>query len=486
MTIYHVRAGGQGEGGTLPSLGAAARLVKSGDSIIVGAGTYRETLRPPGGTTWQAAEGETVVIDGGWDGKSVPAQVRAQVLVSAQDVTLRGFEVRNVPGQGVAVAAGGDGFLMEDCLISDCYQGGFGLNGQGTPVEDVTLRRVDIRRVSRSWVVQTNPTAVGGCCLIRWGRNVLFEDCSVIGGYGEGMAAGVETRGMTIRGCTIADTMHLAVYAANRAQDVLVEGCVIYHTGDPEYRQGDGDVGTGIVVGDETRPDKKDDAWQHAENVEVRGCLVVGSGVLFGVRNNLKAVAGAPAGQYDGYETRIQNLYVHHNTFVAGPYTQTGIGLTENPLGHEVCGRFENNVIVLDELPAGADALKHSAKGVQFGGNAWSCLPAAQLPDGDRAVSAAALVAPLTALPNRAAFNLDNYRPVAGGALAGAGVGALDALPVTPPEEPPDWDALRALAAEATAEVVTASMAADRATRALQVLENRIREYELAAKGGEE
>ena len=78
MTIYHVRAGGQGEGGTLPSLGAAARLVKSGDSIIVGAGTYRETLRPPGGTTWQAAEGETVVIDGGWDGKSVPAQVQPQ------------------------------------------------------------------------------------------------------------------------------------------------------------------------------------------------------------------------------------------------------------------------------------------------------------------------------------------------------------------------------------------------------------------------
>jgi hypothetical protein len=29
-------------------------------------------------------------------------------------------------------------------------------------------------------------------------------------------------------------------------------------------------------------------------------------------------------------------------------------------------------------------------------------------------------------------------------------------------------------------------MAADRATRALQVLDNRIREYELAAEGGEE
>ena len=47
--------------------------------------------------------------------------------------------------------------------------------------------------------------------------------------------------------------------------------------------------------------------------------------------------------------------------------------------------------------------------------------------------------------------------------------------------EKPDWAALRTLAAEATAEVVTASQALDAAVRVQQVLENRIREYELAA-----
>jgi hypothetical protein len=87
---------------------------------------------------------------------------------------------------------------------------------------------------------------------------------------------------------------------------VLLEDCVFYQTGDPEYRQGDGDVGAGIVIGDETRPDDKDDDWRHAENVTIRRCVVVNAGTLFNIRNNLKA--GKGAGQYDGYETRIQNL----------------------------------------------------------------------------------------------------------------------------------------------------------------------------------
>ena len=135
---------------------------------------------------------------------------------------------------------------------------------------------------------------------------------------------------------------------------MLVEDCIIYHSGDPEYTQADGDIGVGIIVGDETRPDTKDDKWQHAENVEVRGCVVVGNGGLFGIRNNLKAVPGGKPGQYDGYETRIQNLWVHHNTFVGGPNTKTGIGLNENKIGFTVKGRFENNVIILDEMRGGA------------------------------------------------------------------------------------------------------------------------------------
>jgi hypothetical protein len=92
------------------------------------------------------------------------------------------------------------------------------------------------------------------------------------------MAAGIQSIGIIFRRVTIHTTMHLAVYASNRAQDVLLEDCVFYQTGDPEYRQGDGDVGAGIVIGDETRPDDKDDNWRHAENVTIRRCLAVNCG----------------------------------------------------------------------------------------------------------------------------------------------------------------------------------------------------------------
>ena len=488
MTVYEVRQGAAGAGGSLPTLRAAAQVARAGDVVVVHAGVYRERLEPPARTTWRAAEGEGPIIDGGWDGKTVPTSTPAQVLVNKPNVVLRGFEIRHSPGQGVAVAAGGDDFLMEDCLISDCYNGGFVINGQGTPVSNVTARRTHMHRLSRSWVVQTNPTNVNTCCSARWGRNVLFEDCSVVGGYGEGMAAGVETIGMTIRGCLIADTMHLAVDASNRARDVVVENCIIFQTGNPTYRQGDGDYGTGIVVGDETRPDGKDDKWQHGDNIEVRYCLVVGSGALFQVRNQLKP-AGGGAGQYDGYETRAKNLYVHHNTFIGGSNTKAGISLIENPIGHEVGGRFESNVIILDKMRDGAVLLNRGAKGVAFTGNAWSALPAARVPDGDRLITAAALVNPFAELTDVGQLNADNYRPTPGGPLVvdGAAIaGALGPDGPEPPVEPPpvdvpDWAALMALAASVGEQVAVVNMAAEAAGDALGELLIKLAEYEEAA-----
>jgi hypothetical protein len=338
MTEYIVRAGGQGEGGTLPSLGAAVAVARAGDTVIVHEGVYKERFVPLQGTTWRAAPGETPVIDGRWNGQNAPTGEgrRPQVLISKRDVTVTGFTIRNVPGAGVAVTGGGDNFTMTDCLIHDCFDSGVAVNGLGHAVENVTFRNVHVRRVSRSWVVEESPKGVAGCFLFRYAKNALVEDSSVSESYGEGMAAGIQSVGVTFRRVTIHTTMHLAVYASNRAQGVLLEDCVFYQTGDPEYRQGDGDVGAGIVIGDETRPDDKDDDWRHAENVTIRRCLVVNAGTLFNIRNNLKA--GKGQGQYDGYETRIQNLRVENCTFVSGPLTRTGIAIQENQIGHAIRG----------------------------------------------------------------------------------------------------------------------------------------------------
>ena len=88
---YIVRQGGQGEGGTLPSLGAAAAVVKAGDTVIIHDGVYPAGFKPPAGTTWQAADGERPVIDGGWKGKEMSSADATDtgVGISKANVTLR-------------------------------------------------------------------------------------------------------------------------------------------------------------------------------------------------------------------------------------------------------------------------------------------------------------------------------------------------------------------------------------------------------------
>ena len=140
MTDYRVRAGGQGQGGTLPTLSAAAAVAKRGDVVIVEPGIYREILKPGAGTTWLGQPG--AVIDGGWDCKSVGTQDGATVQIDAPDTTLRGFLIRNCKGHGLAVARGGDGALIEDIHIEWCFRGGVILNGMGELITNVTFRNV--------------------------------------------------------------------------------------------------------------------------------------------------------------------------------------------------------------------------------------------------------------------------------------------------------------------------------------------------------
>lgn len=476
MAEIHVRKGAGGAGSSVPTLAAAVALVKAGDAVTIHEGVYPERLTPPQGTTWQAAEGEAVVLDGGWGGKSAIAKgdKRPQVLINKPGVTVRGLVIRNVPGQGVAVAGGGDGFVMTDCTIHDCYDGGVGVNGTGSAVENVTFRRVTVRRVSRSWAVEDSPSNVNGCFLFRWAKNALVEDCVVSESYGEGMACGIQTVGITLRRVTIHTTMHLCVYASNRAQDVLLEDCVFYQTGDPEYLQGDGDVGAGIVIGDETRADEKDDNWRHAEDVTIRRCVVVNCGILLNVRNQLKPVAGAGKGQYEGYETRIQRLRVENCTFVAGPLTRVGIGIQENEVGHEMHGAVTGCVVILNRLAPGGVGFRSTAAGIEFDGNAFSIMPPGLAADNIH-IDAAALIAPLAPLPP---FAVGNYRPRAGNVVALGGLGALGPDGPEPPVEPPgdevDWDALIAWA-EATE--ASAKSAAD----GLAALLVTLREYRDAA-----
>ena len=481
-----------GEGFEHRTLAAAMGAARVGDRIVVHEGVYKEALRPTAGVTVEAAPGERAAIDGGWNGKEMTsAEARTmQVAIGQPGVTLRGLEIRNVPGWGVKVAGGGDNFTMENCHIHHTVQGGFGANGTGTIIRNLTIRDCDLDHLSMSGKWQETP--VNGCCLFRYVAGLRVNDTHIRFGYGEGFALGPFTQDAVVDGLWVEDTVHLGIYVSNRARQVLFENCVIIQRGLAEWRQGDGDVGAAFVFGDEVNGTKTE-KWPHGDEVTVRRCAAINAGSVFGVRNNKKVVNG----KLDGYDTQGR-FTVENCTFVAGPDTRSGINVAENEFGGTVRGAFRNNLFVLDRLPAGAVALRNTAPGVIFEDNLWSGGVPAALPGSNRPVAAAALVDPFAAVGETA--NLNNYRPVAGGPLDGAGVGALEALPDEPEPPPPpppppdpdpeptpvDWAALRALAAEAGAEIVTAYMATDRAARAVQTLDNRMREYELAAASGEE
>jgi hypothetical protein len=100
---------------------------------------------------------------------------------------------------------------------------------------------------------------------------------------------------------------------------------------------------------------------------------------------------------------------------------------------------------------------------LRFEGNAFTVMPPG-LASGNEAVTAAALVDPFAPLAD--GFSIDNYRPVAGSAVALAGLGALAAQGEPPPPPPPprppppdpdveviDWAAMRGRVAAIGAEV---------------------------------
>ncbi len=456
MTDYRVRAGGQGQGGTLPTLSAAAAVAKRGDVVIVEPGIYREILKPGAGTTWLGQPG--AVIDGGWKGNNLATTEdnATGVLARYVDIRISGFEIRNVPGQGVNVTNGGHQFLMEGCEIHHCFHGGFAANGLGVPIQGITIRDCHVHDIAMSGKWKETP--VNGCFLFKSAHDVLVEDCLVERGYGEGMAAGSRSIGVTFRRVTIRDTRHLLMYV-NRARDVLIEDCILYQQGLPEFTQSDGDVGAGLVIGDE-ESGAKDDSWQHSENVTIRRCLVVNAGNLFAVRNNAKPGKGGD----DGYNTNLKNLVVERCTFIAGPQSKGGLNIADNEYGAgNVAGRITANVFVLNRLAGVGAGYRSNAPGVRVEGNAISGMPSELAADNVH-IDPAALVNPFAEVQN---FNLDHYRPKPGGVVDLGRMGALDVLGTEPPPPPPpdppdgpepplhapDWAALRTQAAAIGAEV---------------------------------
>ena len=510
MTTWYVEEGSQNGNGSeaapFGTLAAAGRVAAAGDVVVIGQGTYPETPQLPAGTIWRAAEGAHVVIDGGWKGKRMADDSGKPAVAMGDGASLVGVTIRNALGAGVVL--GNDSRLMR-CVIERSYANGVHLwKIKGARVEGCTISESCIR------------FTVGGH---QGGASVAIVDCAdceVIGnticyGYGEGVDIGRGSKKIRVAGNIIFDHKHVQLYFV-RSQECVAEGNVVFHTGDERFLTRNGRAPGGIVFGDENTAKMRTFPPMRANTV--RGNLVVNMGGCLSCRNN------NPATHKDDspYDTSLDaDTLIEGNTFVAGPMTQDAVLIVPNLQGRpHGPARFRRNVVI---GPADAPG------NFRYEANAWQPAPTAALRSADDVAvalvnaAAGALRSEYPAVGHN--LRLDDYRPRPGSALAAAGIGALAALVIGPPEppeeeEPPtdppvdpepqpgvDWDSLLERAASIGMQVATqaeelqgvrSSIDALKERHAILALSNEqmamelgelllsLEEYKQAAESGEE
>ena len=436
MATYDVRQGAAGEGGTLPTLSAAARLARAGDTVNVGAGVYRERLvLSTDGVTWKGEPG--AILDGNWqvgdgpgDGQGGPPMVS----ISGAGVVVEGLTIRNSPGDGIAVGDGGDNSAIINCRVDHSYSGGIIVNGS-KPLGGVRIVDCVITRSGMSWAAGYRRNVSGSLNLIR-ADSAFVVNTVVAYGYGEGINIGKGSRGCAVVGCTIFDNAHLCLYF-NRCTECRAENNTLFLTGFRERLVGGDTWPAGLVFGDEVSA--RANTFPHSRGNKARGNVVVNCGTLLSVRNNSKA---------DGYDTCLDaDTLIEGNTFIGGPCTRAGIDIKENLQGrpHEAAV-IRENVIDLRHGAAGADIATSSSRAIYWRRNAWSATPPKAC-QGEGDINGFRLMAADAALRNNFPqpehnVNLDNYRPPALSPLIGAGangrtIGALGATSAPPPPDNP-------------------------------------------------
>ena len=478
MAEIHVRKGAGGEGGTLPSLSAAAAVARAGDTVIVHAGTYGR-LRPPPGTTWRAAPGAAGVIDGGWNGKAdVGGNQPAMIAISAAAEVIDGFQIINAPGDAIAVGAGGHGATIRNCKTDVAYSGGIICNA-GKVLRGIIIAGCAVLRSGTGWKVRGTGGVSGAINLIRCEGATVTNTISAYN-YGEGLNVGKGTKNSSISGCTIYDNAHFCL-GVNHAQDCIVENNLLFLTGFEPRQVGGENWPTGLTIGDEIGYGGDD--FPPSRGIIVRGNIIINCGSGIGVRNG----AG-----WDAYDTQLVDSVIEHNTIVAGPCTRVCVNIGVNGRGRP----HKNSTVranVIESSGAtwpGFEVATGDTQNVEWYANAWTEAPAAGFRHAEDVVGFT-LTNATAALANEFpeaghSLELGNYRPLSGGPVALAGIGALGPDGPNPPPPPPpppdavDWAALVALAAAVGKQVAVVNLAAEAATDALGELLVKLAEYEAA------
>ena len=147
---WHVaKDGNDGDAGSssspLRTIKTAIAKAKPGDTVRIGAGTYKEAIRVKNSGTQE----KPITIEAAEKGKvTIDADNKGYVFTndypgSGKHLTIKGINFRNAankPGQNLAAVRTTDGWTMIDCKVEDVDGAGVGVFGKNVVLHRVTAR----------------------------------------------------------------------------------------------------------------------------------------------------------------------------------------------------------------------------------------------------------------------------------------------------------------------------------------------------------
>ena len=462
-----------GEKQDFKTIGAALAAAVEGDAVAVHGGTYYEAivLSTPG-VSVIGVPGESVTIDGryspalfgdgnyamsngrkcgagqlpslaadnarrgGWVYAGANLNINGYsplVRLTGNGTAISGLTLRNAPGRFIVVE--GNDCTAEDCRLDFCYGGAINI---ATGSERAVLRGLTVTRSSvKKFDVGApgaGPDAVA-TTIICGGVDTLIEGNTICYNYGEGISADKNSVRPIVRGNVCHTNYHWSL-GFNYTDGATITGNIVYWCDNLIDALGKGWPADGFVGGSE-RASLDNPKEARTPNTTISGNLFVG----YLKRAWLLGGGNRPV--------QFVNSIIENNTIVGrvtpgkpgATFTWTALKTALHE-GTTVSG----NVILWEPDATG---ISYQAGGrVTWRDNLYSAQPPSGMrSDGDIVTREPVLVNPFAPIlgqyapyaldmPNVATtFDIDNYRPLAGGAAVGRGALGV-AEPDTP--EPPD------------------------------------------------
>jgi nitrous oxidase accessory protein NosD len=411
MTTFHVAAHGHdGNPGTAAapwrSLQRAAGAVQPGDTVTIHPGLYPgATAITTPDTTWSGHG--LVLLDGGWNGRTT-AIAEAVISIQAPQTVIEGLQIANAPMHAIAVRHPAQEVLIRNCIITHPARDGIHAFGR-TSGRHLVIVNCTISHAGRA--ARLKPSLVGDGIRIRSGHGCVIAGTTVDHAGGSGIFIDRGARDTTVYNCTLVDNGGAAVRIGN-ARGTDIDGNCIYLTRRPKSARTVRP--DGILLADEIhrRP---------SHHTTIRDNLIVNCETLLRLKTDRNR---------HGHATSLDaGSSIHHNTFVAGPWTRDVLRIDDNRERSHGAAAFRDNVIHGDHAPDAA-LVTGPPRAIDAGNNAWSREPpAAWHRPGDiigfRLVRETAVLHLDEAL-NEEAFAPPADSPLVGRATDGSAIGALE------------------------------------------------------------